>query len=79
MHPLIVKILDDAGATAEDRAVMEALGNTIVQETRDALASAQDCLPPRLRGVGGVYFARAIEAAMVKEYERWKTDDAPEG
>lgn len=78
MHPVLDDILASAGATVEDRMVMEGLARTITEETQDALGTAISCLPPRLHSVAAVYFARCVEAAMVKEYERWKTDDPPE-
>lgn len=78
MHPAIRKIFDDAGATAEDIAVLEQLGATVKQETLDAIASAAECLPAHLAEASAVYFARVIEATMLERYAHWKTDDPPE-
>lgn len=79
MHPVVRKIMTDAGASDEDMAVMDGLAKTLIAETQDALSSAISCMPVALQGAAGVYFARAIEAAMIQEYSRWKTSDAPEG
>lgn len=78
MHPAIQKIFTDAGATPEDFVLLDTLGGIVRQEARDAVKAASETLRPDLQEAAAVYFARAVEAAMLDDYKHWKTDDAPE-
>lgn len=78
MHPAIKKIFQDAGATDDDFVLLDALAGVVRQEARDAVQAASETLRPDFKEAAAVYFARAVEAAMLDDYKYWKTDDAPE-